>query len=100
MALPLAVAKPRRVTTTKSPCTTINHCAGRAVRRDRKLVAREPAPMPTRITVRSSENTARKPPSSIEKWRNHRISMPIAEKPHIASVRPVSGRARGLSSER
>src|SRR5439155_20953288 len=67
----------------KSPCTTIDHWAGR---RDKKPPASEPAPMPIRMTVSSRENTARNPPSRIVKWRNHRISMPIAAKPDSASA--------------
>ncbi len=56
--------------------------------------------MPIRMTVSSSEKTARNPPSRIEKWRNHRISIPIAAKPDIASARLVAGRARRHRADR
>src|SRR6267143_1883651 len=87
MFLASAAANPRRVAATKSPCTTINHWAGH---RDKKHPASEPAPMPSRMTVSSRENTARNPPSKIVKWRNHRISMPIAAKPDSASATLVN----------
>src|SRR5438874_5354657 len=48
--------------------------------------ASEPAPMPTRITVRRSEKTARNAPSMMEKWRNQMISIPRPAKPDNASA--------------
>ena len=43
------------------------------------------------------QNTARNPPSRIDTWRNHRISMPIAAKPDSASATLVRAR-RSLSA--
>src|SRR6185295_4115220 len=91
MSLASAMASPRSVETTNSAWTTINHSAGREVRRCRKPDRSDLAPMPTRITDSSSENTARNPPSRIETCLNQRISSPIAAKPDRASARLTRG---------
>ena len=97
MLLASAEASPRSVAATKSPCTTINHSAGLTLRRLTKPETSDPAPIPVRMTVRSRANTARNPPSRMVMWRNQRISIPIAEKPIIASdtvVRMVAASRR------
>ena len=67
--------------------------AARPVRRLTSVEMSEPAPMPIRMMVRSSENTARSWPSRIVKWRNQRISMPIAANPDRA--RAMATKVRG-----
>ncbi len=84
-----ASASPASVATTSSPWLTMNQLAGCVVRRRMPPPSSDPAPMPTRITVSNSENTARKPPSRMLKWRNQRISMPSAASPVIASAMAV-----------
>jgi hypothetical protein len=51
--------------------------------------------MPTRMMASSSENTARNCPSMIVKWRNQRISIPIAAHPDSASATLTPARRRG-----
>src|SRR5437868_5758621 len=79
---------------TKRHCTVMNQSAARVVRRKTKPDISDPRATPTRMTVSSSENTARKPPSRMHKWRNHTISIPIAANPDIARATPLHATAR------
>ena len=81
--------RPRSVNATNALCTIISQCAGLVVRRTSTPPTSDPTPMPIRMIVSSSENTARNPPNSKVKCRNHRISIPSAAKPDRPSARLV-----------
>jgi len=89
----------RSVAATNSACTTINHCAGRAVR-DAEAGQSDPAPMPIRILT-GAARTRREIRRAESKSAGTRGSpAPSPRKPDMQAQRLVRGTAPWLMADR